>query len=402
MILLLAVVLLVIVGSALCSGTEAALFSVSSVAARQRAETGGAPGKALLRIKERMSRPIATIVILNNVFNIVGSMTVGVLAAQQLGSRWVGVFSAGLTLAVIVGAEIIPKTLGERHALRISLLAARPVLLLTRLMHPLVWAIERVVAPITRGADRPTTNEAEIALLARIGQREGVIGPDEAVLIERVFRLDDATARALMTPRVRLTTLRADRTLAEVRGRIVESQHTRMLVIGDSVDDVIGVARRGALLARLLKGGDDVVVRSMARPVHFVPESLTGDRLLELFRRTRQHLAVVVDEYGGVSGVVTLEDVLEVLTGEIVDETDLETDLQESARRRTEALLRASGAGTGGSDPGSGGPADPGSSPSGSDDDGSSTSGSADPGSSTSGPGSSAGPDRPLERSDPR
>lgn len=320
--------------SAICSGSEAALFSISLVRVRQMAEGGGATAKALLHIRENMARPIGTIVVINNIANIGGSIIIGDLATDVFGNRWIGVFSAGLTLAVIIFAEIIPKTLGERYANIIAPLIAQPVRLLTLLFTPLVWTIERIVAPVVGGPKGPTTNEAEIRLLARIGQQEGIIERDESEMIERVFRLNDTVAGHIMTPRVSLTFLYADDTLAEARERIFTSEHSRLIVVGDSIDEVRGIALRNELLIALIEGREQQPVAEVMRPANFVPASVRADRLLEVFRQTRQHLAVVIDEYGGVAGVVTLEDVLEVLTGEIVDETDRVADLQAEARAK--------------------------------------------------------------------
>lgn len=335
--------LIVILGSALCSGSEAALFSVSPVKARQLAESKVPGGSALLRIRERMSRPIATIVILNNIFNIVGSIVVGGIATAVLGNEWLGVFSALLTLAVIIGAEIIPKNLGERYAETIGLAVARPVELLTWVMFPLVWIVEKIVAPITQGAVRMATNEAEIKLLAQIGQKEGSIESDESALIQRAFRLNDETAAALMTPRVSLTYLPGTLPLAEAQQEIINAPHSRILVIDESVDEIIGVALKIQLLTAIIEGQGDQPIASFAHETHFVPTSVKADKLLVTFQSSRKHLAVVIDEFGGVAGVVTLEDVLEVLTGEIVDETDRVVDMQEAARQRRASLLAKSG-----------------------------------------------------------
>jgi CBS domain containing-hemolysin-like protein len=336
---LLIAVLVVILGSALCSGTEAALFSVPVIKVRQLAASGTPAARVLLQIRENMSRPIATIVVLNNVFNIVGSIVVGGIAAVVLGDQWLGVFSALLTLAVIIGSEIIPKTLGERYAEPISLAAARPVMGLTLLMLPIVWTIERIVSPITRGPPRSATNEAEIQLLAQIGQQEGSIERDEAALIQRVFRLNDVTAGSLMTPRVGITYLHGDERLGEASPRIMESPHSRILVIGDSIDDILGVALKDQLLIALIEDKTHMLVSEYAKPPHFVPDMVKADKLLATFQGRQEHLAVVVDEFGGVAGVVTLEDVLEVLTGDIMDETDQVANLQEWARQRRKALL---------------------------------------------------------------
>lgn len=330
---LLIAIAVVVFGSAFWSGSEAALFSISVVKVRQLAQDQVPGAQALLRIKENMSRPISTIVIMNNIFNIVGSIFVGIIAGSFLDDQGVGVVSGVLTLLVIIFAEIIPKTLGERYAERIALSIARLITFLTLVMSPLIWLIEHVVRPITGDKPRLTTNEAEIQLLAQIGRQEGTIERDEALLIERVFRLNDATAASLMTPRINITYLHGEQTLGDAQERIVESQHTRMLVIDKSVDDVVGIVRKDELLAAIVRGDLTQNVADLAHPARFIPEMVRADSLLEIFRATREHLAVVVDEFGGVSGVVTLEDVVEVLTGEILDETDTVEDPRKLLRR---------------------------------------------------------------------
>ncbi|PDW02015.1 hemolysin family protein [Candidatus Viridilinea mediisalina] len=325
---------LVLVSSGLCSGVEAALFSTRLVRVRQLAEGGKRNAATLLHIRQDMGRPISTIVVLNNVANIGGSILIGDMATNVFGSVWIGLFSAGLTLAVIIFSEIIPKNLGERYAEPIALFAAPPLAALTLLLTPVVWLIERLVAPIIGTRKLPTTNEAEIRLLARIGQQEGIIERDESEMIERVFRLNDTVASAIMTPRISMTCLNADETIAEVEEQVLKSEHSRMVVVGENMDEVRGIALRQELLIALLKGRGSESVTAIMRPPNLVPESLRADRLLEVFRQSRQHLAVVIDEYGGVAGVVTLEDVLEVLTGEIVDETDRVADLQAEARMK--------------------------------------------------------------------
>ena len=143
-----------------------------------------------------------------------------------------------------------------------------------------------------------------------------------------------------MTPRIATTYLRADATLNEVKEEIINSQHSRIIVIEDSLDKVVGLALKHELLAGAIDGKGDEKVADFTREVRFVPETIRADRLLKEFQKTRQHLVVVLDEYGGMSGVVTLEDVLEVLTGEIVDETDLNVDLQAAARLKAKMMLQ--------------------------------------------------------------
>ena len=326
---------IVLLSSAICSGSEAALFSVRLVKVRRLAESKQPEALALLSIRERMNRPIATIVILNNIANIVGTSVVVSVARDVLDSQWLGLVSGILTFLVILFSEIIPKTLGERYADQIALVIARPVAGLTRILTPLVWCIEKITTPLTASANSFTTDEAEIKLLAKMGQEAGAIEDDEFEMIRKIFDLNDMTAADLMTPRVVMTYLKGDLTLAEAKEEILTSPHSRIIVIGETPDQVTGVALKTELLAGIIQGKLDQSISHFSHEVHLVLGRKRANQLLSIFQQTRQHLAVVVDEYGGVSGVVTLEDVLEVLTGQLVDETDAVVDLQEFARKQT-------------------------------------------------------------------
>ena len=168
-----------------------------------------------------------------------------------------------------------------------------------------------------------------------MGQEAGTIEDDEFEMIRKIFNLNDMTAADLMTPRVVMTYLKGDLTLAEAKEDILNSPHSRIIVIGETPDEVTGVALKTELLAGIIQGKLDQSISNLTHEVHFVLGRKRANQLLSIFQQTRQHLAVVVDEYGGVSGVVTLEDVLEVLTGQLVDETDTIVDLQEFARKQT-------------------------------------------------------------------
>jgi CBS domain containing-hemolysin-like protein len=336
-------ILIMLLGSALCSGTETALLSVPLLKARQLAQTKQPAALALYAIRQRISRPIATIVILNNLFNIVGSIIIGGIATRAFGDALLGVFSGLLTFLVIVLGEILPKTLGERYAVKIALLVAIPVRTLAWLFTPVVWLLEKVTNPFMAPGQLPITNETEIKLLATIGHQEGIIEADEAEMIRRVFRLNDMKAIDIMTPRVAVTHLPGDSTIAEAQEDILSSQHSRILVSDTDIDRTLGLVLKNELITALIRGQGGQRLSTVARPVRFVAETERADKLLQDFQNAREHLAVVVDEYGGVSGVVTLEDVLEVLTGEIVDETDRNIDLQTLARQRGRQILRTRG-----------------------------------------------------------
>ena len=338
MIALTIAVLTVLVVSALCSGTEAALFSTTKAQAKSAKGYGAAK---LREVLEDLTRPVAAIVILNNVANIVGSIVIGALAADVFGSQWLGVFSAVLTLAIIICSEIIPKTLGEQYSLTVSRFMAPSIAKLVRVLHPAIWLIAKITNPITSGRETLTTNEREIVALSQIAKIEGAIEADESEMIRQVFKLKSLTASDIMTHRTMMTTIKNRGIRSwEVREVVTTSQHTRLIVIGDTPDQVLGTVRRDALLVAMLQIETETTTQKVAEHMSTpqeVSEDIAADDLLRFFQKNRQHIAIVKDDFGGVSGVVTLEDVLEVLTGEIVDETDTVVDLQAEALKRLSA-----------------------------------------------------------------
>ncbi|WP_411868312.1 CNNM domain-containing protein [Vulcanococcus limneticus] len=316
-----ALVVLILVGSAVCSGVEAALLTANPLRVHELAGRPQPPrgARSLQQLKSRMGRALAVLVIANNGFNIFGSLMLGGYAAQvfeRLGLRGAALplFSVGLTVLVILLGEILPKALGSRLALPVSLASAAAVSLLLRVMLPLVLLLERLMPAIT-AENELTTDEEEIRLLARLGSQKGQIEADEAAMIGKVFQLNDLTARDLMLPRVSAPTLPGQAELSAVRDTLVQPGASSWVVLGQEVDEVLGVASREDLLAALVRGEGGSTVAQHSEPVEFVPEMIRADRLLTAFRRRSQAQRVVVDEFGGFVGVIGAEAVLAVLAG---------------------------------------------------------------------------------------
>lgn len=325
-------VALLLLFSAIASGTEAALFAIPKSKVVSFLDEGRSSALALMTIKDNMERPIMAIVILNNIANIVGSMIVGALAAQTFDGAYIGpvsvigLFSAGLTFAVITFSEIIPKTIGERKHEKIALFAAPLVLLGSRVMLPLIICIELITNPLLKlvKAGEHITSEAEIRALSEMGSQTGAIEQDELEMIHRVFELNDVKAWDIMTPLAKVDALDGRDSLNEIKDNIFELTHTRLPVHEGSFKKVIGVVHLRDILQALVMGEGDTPVSSHVKTPTYILESASGDALLEHFQKTKQHLAIVVDALGTVLGILTLEDVLEELVGEIHDETDVE------------------------------------------------------------------------------
>ena len=320
-LLLVSAVALMLVGSFLCSGVEAALLTVSPVKvhelARQERPVKGARRLELLR--QKLGRTLAVLVIANNVFNIFGSLMVGgyaasVFATHGLRGPALPLFSVGLTLLVILLGEILPKAIGSRMALPVALASAPSLGVFTRLMLPVVLLLEKILPAIT-AENEISTDENEIRQLARLGSQKGQIEADEAAMIAKVFQLNDLTARDLMVPRVAAPTLSGQAPLEQQRPLLLHHHEPWWVVLGEEVDEVLGVASRESLLTALLQGEGQSPVASLAMTVEFVPEMIRADRLLTSFRRNGSGVRVVVDEFGGFVGVIGPEAVLAVLAG---------------------------------------------------------------------------------------
>ena len=321
LLLLALLVLLVLAGSALCSGIEAALLTVNPVrihelAARPQPVRGA---RRLEQLRQRLGRTLAVLVIANNGFNIFGSLMLGGYAAHVFrGYGMEGLaltlFSVGLTVLVILLGEILPKAIGSRLALPIALASAVPLHGLGLVMRPLVLLLERLLPAIT-AENEISTDEDEIRLLARMGSQKGLIEADEAAMIAKVFQLNDLTARDLMTPRVAAPTLAAAVPLNEARPELLANHAEWWVVLGEEVDEIVGVASRERLLTALVEGQGNLTPADLSEAVEYVPEMIRADRLLTGFRRNSGGVRVVVDEFGGFVGVIGAEAVLAVLAG---------------------------------------------------------------------------------------
>ncbi len=326
-----------LLGSAFFSGTESAFFSTPLNKAKILASQKKKGAKYLLRIKKDMRPTITVLVVFTNIFNIAGSIFVGSIAAEIFGSAKIGIFSGFLTFLVIIFAEIIPKSIGETFAVPVSLFLAKPFFYATKLFSPLVALIELFTRPLPR--KKRTISEEEIRTLSNIGFLEGVIEKDEKEMIHRVFLLNDLTAKDVMTPRTVITAFRAGKKLKELEEEIYSLTHSRIPIYKDDLDNIVGICHQRDLLIGLSKGEKEKekTVESFAKKeITTVSENQKIDELIPAFQKQRCHLAIVIDDFGGTSGVISLEDVLEQIIGNVVDETDETIDLRKKAKEKLE------------------------------------------------------------------
>lgn len=313
----------IILASAICSMSEAAILSLPLVRARILHEEKRPNSKDLLYIKENITYAIASIVIVNNAINIVGSIFIGQQITIRFGNQWLGIASTVLTFSIIVASEIIPKTIGERHKITLSLFFAKPVRMLLWSFRPIVSLILQMTKPFVQDRKLPRVTEDEIKMMLKFARVEGTVEMDEEVLCNRVFKLNDVQAAQIMKPMDQIYALPAHKTLAEVKEDIINSRYSRIAVYDKDPLDIVGTVQHRILLREIAKDNYQACVGDFMQEPIFVNWFTKADALLEKFQAYHQHLFIVQDSKGKDVGLVTMEDVLEELFGEIYDEKDV-------------------------------------------------------------------------------
>ena len=343
---MLALIITVVVStgiSALCSTTEAMLYSVPWTHIEQLREQGAKTGELLFNMRSNIEQPITAVLTLNTVANTAGASIAGALAAAALGEENMPLFAAVFTVLILICGEILPKTLGVVYAAPLSNVLVYFLRVLILVLKPITWAgaqITRLITPKKRG---PEATEDDIRVLARISRQSGVIQPYEETAIRNILALDQKHVYDVMTPRTVVFSLHADTTVDEAYDNPNFWHFSRVPVYEENNEDIVGLVLRREMVRHKDKDNGQTTLGDIMQPVHFVPESQTLDKVLSDFLELHQHLFAVLDEYGGLAGVITLEDVVEELLGrEIVDESDVVADMREAARQRRAALARSS------------------------------------------------------------
>ena len=313
--------------SAFFSGSETALTALSRGRAEALAKEQRRGARALATLKREPQRMLVGILIGNNVVNIGASALATVIATRELGRLGPGLAVGVLTILVLVFGEITPKSIATRYSERISLIVAPIILTFLRLITPLVWLFQGIADLVDKATpvdeQDPIVTESELISMVGFGQEEGTIEKGEKELIERAFAFSDLAVSDVMTPRHRVFALDSRQTIGAAMPRLIEAPYSRIPLHQDDIDEIVKVLYLRDVLVPFADGRNTVTLGEVARPPYFVPDSQTLTDTIAALRRESQHLAVVVDEHGTMEGVVTLEDLLEELVGEIYDESDV-------------------------------------------------------------------------------
>lgn len=326
--------------SAFCSVTEAVLYSVPWSRIEQLRKAGRPSGNILYALRSDVEKPIAAVLTLNTVANTAGAAVAGAAAARAFGAEHMALFAAGFTVVILVFSEILPKTMGVLYARSLAPALAKPLQVLVWVFSPVTFLLGFVSRLLQRKTVGPRHTEEDIAALVSLTRRSGVLKPYEEQSIKNILSLDLKVVRDIMTPRTVVFSVPAQTTVGEARAEGNAWPYSRVPVfVDDDPENIVGVVYRREVLQAQADDRDGLRMAELMKPARFVQESLTLDRLLVKFLDSRMHLCIVLDEYGGVGGVVSLEDVLEEILGkEIVDETDEVVDTRALARQRSERL----------------------------------------------------------------
>ena len=323
-------VLLIVAGltvllSCMCSLFEATLYSTRLGTLEAEKATGNYARRAdrLIAMKTNIVRPTSAILVLNTFANTAGATICGMYAVQLLGAGWVPVFSVGLTLAILFVGEILPKTYGATHWRATWPLIVWPLALMQTVLSPIIRITQAFARCFAGDSSAAPVTEEEIQADMRLGKEAGELTTSELQLLNAVFHFDDMLTRQVMVPRRDVAFLDSQWPIEKCLAVIHETRHTRFPLCAGSLDEAVGLIHVKDLLG--IAGSTADTLESLARPLRHVPETLPLNRLLREMQHTRQHMALVDDEFGTVVGVITLENIIEQIVGAVQDEFDSET-----------------------------------------------------------------------------
>ena len=324
--------------SAFFSGSETAITSLSWARTESLLKEQRLGARALHRMKSNLNRTLVIILIGNNLVNTGAATLATVVATEHFGHLGPGLAVGAITLLLLIFGEITPKTYASRYAIVMALLAAAPLEILGKLLFPLVWALEKLIQwmhSFSSPPKDPTVTDTELIALAAHGTREGSIEAGEHQMIRRIFDFSTLRASDIMVHRHNIFSLDGNRSIRDALNEIIASSHYRIPLHSGNPDEINQVVTLQAILGEVAQGGLDKTLSEVGSEPLFVPPNQPVDSLLEVLKADKERLMVVVNEFGALRGIFTLEDILEELVGDIYDDHEAPPD--------TQALLKTDG-----------------------------------------------------------
>jgi len=341
--------------SFLCSILEAVLLSITPAYVATQDRDNTAISKKLSRFKEDIDRPLAAILTLNTIAHTVGAIGVGAQAAVIFGSTEIVLFgfpvinaesfiAGAMTLAILIFSEVIPKTLGANNWEALTPLSIRVINLLMIVLAPMVWLSQLITKNLKKDKDKPVLSRSDFLVMSELGKDIGILKESEQKIIKNLLRFSRILIKDVMTPRIVVVAEEGSITVKDFHDRNSELPFSRIPVYQDSNDKVTGYVLKDKILLNLVEGKGEESLNSLRRDIIISHSATPIPDLLDKFIAEKEHIALVVDEYGGTEGIVTMEDIIETLLGiEIVDEMDSAEDMRALARKNWELRARKMG-----------------------------------------------------------
>ena len=309
------------------SGSETAFMSLNRIKIKDQANSGDARARRVVKLLEDETRLLTAILIGNNLVNIAASAIATSIAMDLFGSSGVAIATGIITLVILVFGEITPKSLGNTRAIKYSKAVSGSLLWIEKFLAPVI-ALFSILVKRMVGEKKLVTaaffSEEEIKRFVNVSEEEGAIKETESEMIHSIFDFDDTLVKEIMVPRIDMVCIDKEADISELVELAVENGHSRIPVYKDSIDEIVGLVYVKDLLNIILKSDEKSTLGDFIKPIYFIPESKPINKLLAEMKNRKEHMAIVVDEYGGTSGLITIEDLLEEIVGDIQDEYDYE------------------------------------------------------------------------------
>jgi CBS domain containing-hemolysin-like protein len=330
--LLIGYLLLALAVSFLCSVAEAVILSIPIAYVKTKMSHGSKSAKKLMAFKNDIDKPLSSILSLNTIAHTVGAAGVGAQATTLFGEVYFGLTSAILTVLILVLSEILPKSIGARYCRELSAPMTATINVMIYVTYPIVLLSKFMTKMVSGHKEKETVSREEVGVLAEIGVEEGVFAENESKIINNLLKLQQMDVNEIMTPRTVVISADEETTLSEFISRPEVQRHSRFPIYGENIDNITGYVLKLDVLENLTKG-KDIALKEIKRHITVCYEGTTIPKVFDILLGSKEQIALVVDEYGGMDGIVTLEDVIETIFGlEIVDERDGQADMQQLAK----------------------------------------------------------------------
>lgn len=338
--LLLTYMLLALVISSICSLLESTLLSTPLSFVNTLEQQGVKGFERLKRLKTDIDRPISAILVVNTIANTVGASLVGSEAARLYDSTGVGIVSGAFTFCILVFSEIIPKTIGSTYWRRLAIPASNIIQGMIYLTFPIVWVLEQLTHRIADSSDQVSVSREDVVAMVTTGAEEGVLEKEENKMIQNLLKLDEIKAHDIMTPSSVVTMAESSQTIRDFYNSDDFAKFSRIPLYEEENDDyVTGYVLKQEILEKLAEDRFNVKLKDLERPILSFQEDESVSTIWEKLLEKKEHICVIIDEYGSMRGIVTLEDVIETMLGfEIVDESDEVVDMQQLAKEQWEEM----------------------------------------------------------------